>query len=88
MFQVAVPMEARSEAALPPGDGWWFEPKWDGFRCIALREGAGVQLQAKSGKPLGRYFPEIVETLRGLSPEVFALDGNERHRLVGIFRHQ
>ncbi len=68
-------MEAKSAEQLPEGEGWWFEPKWDGFRCIAIRTGDQVTLQAKSGKPLGRYFPEIVEVLRGLGPERFAIDG-------------
>jgi ATP-dependent DNA ligase len=57
------PMEARLASALPDGNGWQFEPKWDGFRCIAFCDGATVSLQSKSGKPLGRYFPEIVATL-------------------------
>ena len=47
-------MEARLAEALPSGDGWQFEPKWDGFRCLAFREGDAVELRAKSGKPLGR----------------------------------
>jgi ATP-dependent DNA ligase len=75
MFRVTAPMEARSAERLPEGEGWWFEPKWDGFRCIAIREGDDVALQAKSGKPLGRYFPEIVAMLRGLSPTRFVVDG-------------
>jgi ATP-dependent DNA ligase len=74
-FTVAAPMEARSADALPQGAGWWFEPKWDGFRCLAFRDGAVVRLQAKSGKPLGRYFPEVVEMLRGLGPRRFVVDG-------------
>jgi ATP-dependent DNA ligase len=75
LFKVTAPMEARSADVLPDGAGWWFEPKWDGFRCIALRDGRDVSLQAKSGKPLGRYFPEVVETLRGLGPSPFIIDG-------------
>lgn len=71
----ATPMEARSAASLPKGRGWWFEPKWDGFRCLAFREGGEVVLQAKSGKGLGRYFPEVVERLRDLAAPRFALDG-------------
>ncbi len=53
----AMPMEARSQPELPADGGWRFEPKWDGFRCLALRDEAGVELRAKSGKPLTRYFP-------------------------------
>jgi ATP-dependent DNA ligase len=60
------PMEAKLAEALPDGPGWRYEPKWDGFRCLVFRDGAEVALQSKSGKPLGRYFPEIVELVRGL----------------------
>jgi ATP-dependent DNA ligase len=69
------PMEAKSVAELPDGAGWVFEPKWDGFRCLAFRAGADVDLRAKSGKPLARYFPEVVERLRGLPVPRFVLDG-------------
>ena len=69
------PMEARLVEALPDGPGWRFEPKWDGFRCLAYRHGGAVELRAKSGKPLGRFFPEVVERLRGLRPDPFVLDG-------------
>jgi ATP-dependent DNA ligase len=69
------PMEALLAAELPHGEGWQYEPKWDGFRCLARREGEDVTLTSKSGKPLGRYFPEIVEMLRGLEAEQFLLDG-------------
>jgi len=71
----AVPMEALSAESLPEGPGWWFEPKWDGFRCLAFRNGADVVLQAKSGKPLSRYFPEVVERLAALPEDGFAIDG-------------
>ena len=56
-------MEALLAAELPEGDGWQFEPKWDGFRCLARRDGDEVTLTSKSGKPLARYFPEVVEML-------------------------
>jgi ATP-dependent DNA ligase len=69
------PMEARAIDSLPDGDGWQFEPKWDGFRCLAFRDGDDLALMSKSGKPLDRYFPELVETLSALPPDVFALDG-------------
>ncbi|MDB5623487.1 MAG: dependent ligase [Devosia sp.] len=69
------PMEARLVEALPNGNGWQFEPKWDGFRCIAVRAGSEVALFAKSGKPLGRYFPEMVAALAELPAEQFVLDG-------------
>lgn len=69
------PMEAKSVEQLPTGAGWQFEPKWDGFRCLAFRDGGEVDLRAKSGKPLGRYFPEMVEALKALRAERFVLDG-------------
>ncbi|HKW65998.1 MAG TPA: ATP-dependent DNA ligase [Terriglobales bacterium] len=69
------PMEAKSVEELPRGEGWQFEPKWDGFRCLAFRSGDQVLLQSKAGQPLGRYFPELIEALRGLKPQQFVLDG-------------
>lgn len=69
------PMEALLAEGLPEGSDWQYEPKWDGFRCIAVRNGSEVQLWSKSGKPLARYFPEI-ETLFGrLRPNSFVIDG-------------
>jgi ATP-dependent DNA ligase len=68
-------MEALLAAELPDGDGWQYEPKWDGFRCLACRDGAEVTLTSKSGKPLGRYFPEVVAMLGGLKARRFLLDG-------------
>jgi ATP-dependent DNA ligase len=68
-------MEARLVAELPDGPAWQFEPKWDGFRCLAFRAGDRVDLRAKSGKPLARYFPEIVAVLQSLGPEPFVADG-------------
>jgi ATP-dependent DNA ligase len=69
------PMEAKLVDALPDGAGWQFEPKWDGFRCLAARVGDAIDLRAKSGKPLGRYFPDIVALLRALRVDRFLLDG-------------
>lgn len=69
------PMEARAVAVLPDGPGWQYEPKWDGFRCLAVKAGGAVELLGKSGKPLGRYFPEVVEMLRAVRPDGFVLDG-------------
>jgi ATP-dependent DNA ligase len=74
-MQTVAPMEARSQPALPDDEGWWFEPKWDGFRCLVMRQGGEVVLQAKSGKPLGRYFPEVVEAVGALKADDFILDG-------------
>jgi ATP-dependent DNA ligase len=69
------PMEALSVEEIPTGDQWQYEPKWDGFRCIAFRDGATVELQSKSGQPLTRYFPEVVETIKGVKAKQFVLDG-------------
>ncbi len=69
------PMEAQRVDDLPKGPEWRYEPKWDGFRCLAFRDGDRVELQSKAQKPLGRYFPEVVEALRALSPARFVLDG-------------
>jgi ATP-dependent DNA ligase len=69
------PMEAKSVAELPAGADWQYEPKWDGFRCLAFRDGDDVALQSKSGQPLGRYFPEVVDALLKLKPRQFVLDG-------------
>jgi ATP-dependent DNA ligase len=69
------PMEARLVDELPEEPGWQFEPKWDGFRCLAFRAGEEIELRAKSGKPLGRYFPEMLAVLRRLEPTSFVLDG-------------
>jgi ATP-dependent DNA ligase len=73
--QPLAPMEALLAAELPEGGGWQYEPKWDGFRCLALRDGDEVTLTSKSGKPLARYFPEVVEMLRGVKAPQFLLDG-------------
>ena len=69
------PMEAKLVAALPTEAGWRFEPKWDGFRCLAFKAGGDVDLRAKSGKPLGRYFPEMVAALAAAAADGFVLDG-------------
>ncbi len=68
------PMEAKTAAELPSG-AWQYEPKWDGFRCLVFRAGASVELMSKSGKPLSRYFPEVVARFAGLSEGAFVLDG-------------
>ena len=69
------PAEAKQVDAIPQGDGWVYEPKWDGFRCLAFRDGDQVRLQSKSSKPLERYFPEVVEALLSLNAKRFVLDG-------------
>jgi ATP-dependent DNA ligase len=68
-------MEALLAAELPEGAGWQYEPKWDGFRCLARRDGAEITLTSKSGKPLGRYFPEVDEILAEVKEKHFLLDG-------------
>jgi ATP-dependent DNA ligase len=69
------PMEALPAAELPSGPGWQYEPKWDGFRCLAFRDGAKIHLESKSGKPLTRYFPELVEALAAIKTRQIVLDG-------------
>jgi ATP-dependent DNA ligase len=69
------PMNARLVDEIPEHGDWQYEPKWDGFRCLAFRDGARVELQSKSGQPLARYFPELVGTLGKLKANKFVLDG-------------
>jgi ATP-dependent DNA ligase len=67
-------MLAQLARALP-SDGYFYEPKWDGFRCLAFRDGGDVDLRSRNQRPLARYFPELVEALRALTQDRFALDG-------------
>jgi ATP-dependent DNA ligase len=69
------PMEARSVDEIPVGDEWQYEPKWDGFRCLAFRDGKNVFLQSKAGQPLARYFPDVVTQIQALKAKRFVLDG-------------
>jgi ATP-dependent DNA ligase len=69
------PMEAKLVDALPTGGDWQYEPKWDGFRCLAFRDGDKIDLMSKAGKPLARYFPDLVETLSRVKAQRFVLDG-------------
>ena len=69
------PAEAKAVDEIPVGDGWLYEPKWDGFRCLAFRRDKKVLLQSKAGQPLHRYFPELVEALAELPQSRFVLDG-------------
>src|SRR6185295_306121 len=69
------PMEAKLVTELPEDAGWQFEPKWDGFRCLAFRAGGDVEIKAKSGKSLSRFLPEVLENLRAVGPKTFVLDG-------------
>jgi ATP-dependent DNA ligase len=69
------PMEADTAREIPSGPEWEYEPKWDGFRCLAFRDGANVHIMSKSGQPLLRYFPEIKAALLSLPAKRFVLDG-------------
>lgn len=69
------PAEAKAVKEIPRGSGWLYEPKWDGFRCLAFRDGDEIVLQSKAGQPLARYFPELVEQLQHLPARKFVLDG-------------
>jgi len=68
-------MEALTADEIPQPPGWQYEPKWDGFRCLVFRDGDTVVLQSKAGKPLTRYFPEVVASVKGLAAQRFVLDG-------------
>jgi len=69
------PAEAKSVNEIPTEPGWLHEPKWDGFRCLAFRNGKEIVLQSKAGQPLERYFPELVAALQSLPAKKFVLDG-------------
>ena len=69
------PMEAKIASEIPVGANWEYEPKWDGFRCLAFRSGNEVELQSKAGQPLTRYFPEIAVALLEVKAKKFVLDG-------------
>src|SRR5687767_12013738 len=69
------PMEALLVEELPVGPGWQYEPKWDGFRCLAFKDGDRIDVMSKAGKPLARYFPDVVELLREIDAPRFVLDG-------------
>jgi ATP-dependent DNA ligase len=69
------PMQTRHVERIPEADGWTYEPKWDGFRCVAFREATDVELESKSGQSLTRYFPEIVAALLKATATRFVVDG-------------
>ena len=69
------PMEALSVSEIPVGPEWQYEPKWDGFRCLVFRDGKSLTLQSKSGKPLTRYFPDLVDAVRSIKADRFVFDG-------------
>ena len=70
-----LPMLAKRVSELPPGEGWIFEPKWDGFRALVFRDGDEILIQSRDEKPLNRYFPELIEPLKAQLPERCVLDG-------------
>jgi ATP-dependent DNA ligase len=69
------PMLAKLATELPEGEGWLYEPKWDGFRALVFRDGDEIYLQSRESKPLDRYFPELIEPLRAQAPRRCVLDG-------------
>lgn len=69
------PMLAKPSGEIPRGDGWLYEPKWDGFRAIVYRAGDDVHIASRNNLPLERYFPEVVDTVRGCFPERCVVDG-------------
>ena len=69
------PQLAKSAKELPEGEKWRYEPKWDGFRTIAFRDGDEVHLQSRNGRPMNRYFPEVVEQLAAIDADKVVLDG-------------
>lgn len=79
------PMEAKSVDEIPVGDHWQYEPKWDGFRCVAFRDGDEVFLQSKAGQPLARYFPDVVARLLQVKAKRFVLDGEIVIPIGGAF---
>src|SRR4051812_24068806 len=86
-----LPQLAKSAKDLPDGDGWVYEPKWDGFRTIVFRDGDEVYLQSRNGKPMNRYFPEVVESVRQMERDrlvmggeiVVVVDGIQEFDLLG-----
>jgi ATP-dependent DNA ligase len=79
------PMEALSVDEIPRGEEWQYEPKWDGFRCLIFRDREKIELQSKSGQPLTRYFPDLVDAIHRLKAERFVLDGEIVVPIRGAF---
>ena len=78
------PQLAKSARELPTGDGWCYEPKWDGFRTIVFRDGDEVHVQSRNGKPMNRYFPDIVAQALALPAQRYVLDGEMVVTVDGI----
>ena len=68
-------LSAPSKTGIPEGDGWEYEPKWDGFRTLVFRDGDKVELISRGAKPMTRYFPEVLPAFRGLREDQMVLDG-------------
>ncbi len=79
------PMEMRAVSDVPDGPHWQYEPKWDGFRCLAFRDGRDVALQSKAGQPLARYFPDIAGAIARVRTKRFVLDGELVVPIAGAF---
>src|SRR5687768_7302574 len=69
------PMLAKLEKEIPRGDGWRYEPKWDGFRAIVFRDGESIRLGSRGQKEMQRYFPELVNALADALPDRCVMDG-------------
>src|SRR2546426_1845727 len=69
------PMLSRAAESIPSGEGWQFEPKWDGFRTLVFRDGDEILLQSRDEKPMNRYFPELLAPLAAALPERCVVDG-------------
>src|SRR5215217_2973288 len=69
------PMLAKLSRTIPDGDGWLFEPKWDGFRCVVFRDGDDMELASRNERPFTRYFPELIEPLKAVLPQRCVVDG-------------
>jgi len=78
------PQLAKSSRELPAGDDWCYEPKWDGFRTIVFRDGDEVHLQSRNGKPMNRYFPDVVEQALALPAQRYVIDGEMVVTVDGI----
>ncbi len=78
------PMLAKNASSLPTGDGWLFEPKWDGYRCLVFRDGDDLYLQSRGKKDLTRYFPELLDPLRAMLPDRCVMDGEVVVEVDGV----
>ena len=78
------PQLAKSARALPEGDAWRYEPKWDGFRTLVFKDGPDVHLQSRGGKPMNRYFPDVVEQVAAIPADRVVLDGEMVVEVDGV----